>query len=88
LLLVVLLFTILVRFFCRFRYWLPVLAGTQQSRTHDTCAEESVAMTVTTTTAAAGARHFPQRKACLFCRQTSFETLKPAKKTLKMAFRV
>jgi hypothetical protein len=58
LLLVILLFTILVRFFCRFCYWLPVLPGTQQSRTHDTCAEESVAMTVT---AAAGARHFPQK---------------------------
>jgi len=52
--------------------WDPAMAHT---RTHDTCAEESVAMTVTAAAAAAGARHFRQ-KACLFCRQTSFETLK------------
>lgn len=82
LLLVVLLFTILVGFFCSFCYWYrcwldPAMAHT---RTHDTCAVESVATTVTTA-AAAGARHFWQ-KACLFCRQTSFETLKI------MAFRV
>jgi hypothetical protein len=74
LLLAVLFFTILVRFFCRFCYWVTGAAGWDpaiaHTRTHDTCAEESVAMTVTAAAAAAGARHFRQKKpACSVVRR-------------------
>lgn len=87
LLVVLLFFTILDRCFCRFCYWLPVLAGTQQSRTHvpTTLVRKNPSRWLSPLLLQLAHGTFDKKKKAfeMFCRQTSFETLKPKKKNPK-----